>query len=126
MMARILRARLPLSPAAAARARRFLEPFLEDLDPHSSDSVRLLVSELVSNSVKHSGRPEGDPILLTVDLRGDAVRAEVVDRGAGVDLPLSALPRPDTGWGLYLVDRLADDWGYSREGPTRVWFEVST
>lgn len=125
-MARKLRARLPLSPTAAARARRFLEPFLEELDPSSSDSVRLLVSELVSNSVKHSGRPEGDPILLTVDLRGDGVRAEVVDRGAGLAAAVSRDPGSVAGWGLYLVDKLADDWGYSRQGPTRVWFEVST
>jgi anti-sigma regulatory factor (Ser/Thr protein kinase) len=85
-----------------------------------------MVSELVSNSVRHSGRPEGDPILLTVDLRRDAVRAEVVDRGAGVTEPPPARPGPEAGWGFYILDQLADDWGYTRQGPTRVWFELST
>lgn len=125
-MARRVRARLPLAPNAAARARRLLKPYLGSLDPRSSDSVQLLVSELVSNSVRHSGRPEGDPILLTVDLRDDAVRAEVVDRGTGVNEPPPARPGSAAGWGFHIVDRLADDWGYTREGPTRVWFEMST
>ena len=125
-MARKLHTRLPLTPVAGARARRCLEPLRKHLHPETFDSLRLLVSELVSNSLRHSGRPEGDPILLNVELTDGEVRVEVVDRGSGPDVIRPAPGAEDeSGWGLYLVDRLADAWGYSRDGPTRVWFELS-
>jgi anti-sigma regulatory factor (Ser/Thr protein kinase) len=126
-MARTLQTRLPLGPTAGARARRSLEAFRVYLDRHSFDALRLLVTELVNNSLKHSGRPEGDPIDLTVELADRRVRAEVVDRGAdaGVIRP-APVAHKESGWGLFLVDQLADDWGYSSGGPTRVWFELST
>jgi anti-sigma regulatory factor (Ser/Thr protein kinase) len=126
-MARKRQTRLPLNPRAGSAARRFVEPFRENLDPESFERLRLLVSELVNNSMKHSGRPEGDPIVLTVELENRQVRAEVVDRGAGGDvLRTSPGARGESGWGLFLVDRLADTWGYSGEGPTRVWFTLPT
>jgi anti-sigma regulatory factor (Ser/Thr protein kinase) len=86
-----------------------------------------LVTELVNNSLVHSGRPEGDPITLTVELGQDEVRAEVLDRGtAGLQPPPGPGPDAESGWGLYLVDRLADAWGYARQGHTRVWFVLRT
>ena len=125
-MACTLQTRLPLGPTAGARARRSLEAFRAYLDRQSFDALRLLVTELVNNSLKHSGRPQGDPIDLTVELADRRVRAEVVDRGADADMiPPSPADHSESGWGLFLVDRLADDWGYSSEGPTRVWFELS-
>ena len=127
-MARTLQTRLPLGPAAGPRARRSLEAFRAYLDGSSFEALRLLVTELVNNSLKHSRRPEGDPIELTVELAGGRVRATVVDRG-GREPEIRSAPDTDSGesgWGLYLVDRLADDWGYSTDGPTRVWFELST
>jgi anti-sigma regulatory factor (Ser/Thr protein kinase) len=126
-MARRLQTRLPLGPTAGARARRSLESFRAYLDRSSFEALRLLVTELVNNSLKHSGRPEGDPIELNIELRNRRVRAEVVDRGADGDLMRrDPAARSESGWGLFLVDRLADEWGYSTRGPTRVWFEMST
>jgi anti-sigma regulatory factor (Ser/Thr protein kinase) len=84
------------------------------------------VSELVNNSLKHSGRPEGDPITLIVELGHHEVHAEVVDRGTGGLERRPLGPDAESGWGLYLVDRLADAWGYSRQGHTRVWFVLRT
>lgn len=126
-MARILRTRLPLGPTAGVRARRSLESFRAYLDRHSFEALRLLVTELVNNSLKHSGRPEGDPIDLTVKLADRKVRAEVVDQGtdARVIQP-SPAGHSESGWGLFLLDRLAEDWGYTSGGPTRVWFELTT
>lgn len=125
-MARRLQTRLPLSRMAGTRARRCLEPLRNHIDPDSFESLRLLVTELVNNSLKHSGRPEGDPILLTLELGNRRLRAEVVDRGSGPDvIRPSPSAEGESGWGLFLVDRLADAWGYSRDGPTRVWFELS-
>jgi anti-sigma regulatory factor (Ser/Thr protein kinase) len=96
------------------------------LDPGSFESLRLLVTELVNNSLKHSGRPEGDPITLIVELGHHEVHAEVVDRGTGGLERRPLGPDAESGWGLYLVDRLADAWGYSRQGHTRVWFVLRT
>jgi anti-sigma regulatory factor (Ser/Thr protein kinase) len=126
-MARKLHTRIPLTSTAGARARQSLEPMRHTLDPGSFETLRLLVTELVNNSLKHSGRPQGDPIELTVELSSRHVRAEVVDRGSGGDV-LRPAPQPDSesGWGLYLVDRLAETWGYSGEGPTRAWFTIPT
>ena len=126
-MARTLQTRLPLGPSAGVRARHSLEAFRAYLDRHSFDALRLLVTELVNNSLKHSGRPEGDPIDLTVELDDRKVRAEIVDQGAHARvIRPSPADHSESGWGLFLLDRLADDWGYSSGGPTRVWFELST
>jgi anti-sigma regulatory factor (Ser/Thr protein kinase) len=126
-MARTLNTRLPLDPTAGVRARRSLESFRPYLDRHSFDALRLLVTELVNNSIKHSGRPEGDPIDLTVELAEGTVRAEVVDQGTAAPLPQPAdNGHRESGWGLFLLDRLAEDWGFTSGGPTRVWFELST
>jgi anti-sigma regulatory factor (Ser/Thr protein kinase) len=127
MMARTLHTRLPLGPAAGVRARRSLESFRPYLDRHSFEALRLLVTELVNNSLKHSGRPEGDPIDLRVEVAAGRVRAEVVDQGTAAPV---IHPGDDghreSGWGLFLLDRLAEDWGFTSGGPTRVWFEMST
>jgi anti-sigma regulatory factor (Ser/Thr protein kinase) len=117
--------RLSPGPRAPAEARRSLGARLERVDPEVMEKLRLLVSELVSNSVRHAGLDEEDLIRLSVWERADRVRVEVTDPGDGFKPPL---PDPDplnpSGWGLYLVDRLADRWGVATNGETRVWFEV--
>jgi anti-sigma regulatory factor (Ser/Thr protein kinase) len=90
------------------------------------DDVLLLVTELVTNAVRHAG--VGPEEVIQVELRcwPQRVRVDVVD--PGTELP-RVRPRlsPDTagGWGLVLVDRIAARWGVGR-GPafTRVWFEL--
>jgi anti-sigma regulatory factor (Ser/Thr protein kinase) len=126
-LARRFRTRIPLTATAGARARRFLEPLRSRLDPWSFESLRLLVTELVNNSLKHSGRPEGDPVVLTVEVEDKEVWAEVVDRGRG-GLVKRSEPghESESGWGLQLLDRLAHAWGFSTDGLTRVWFVLVT
>ena len=51
------------------------------------------------------------------------MRVEVADRGPGFD-PRLADDRAGSGWGLYLVDQLADRLGVSRTDGTTVWFEI--
>lgn len=86
--------------------------------------LKLLVSELVTNSVLHAGLGRGDHISLTVAVGTEAVRVEVSDPGPGFAEP----PKPDIeatrGRGLLLVERVADRWGVNRGERTRVWFEL--
>ena len=84
----------------------------------------LLVSELVSNAVLHSDAPLSSAIMLRLEVRQDAIHLSVTDAGSG----FTPKPRvPGTardGYGLYLVDKAASDWGVDSVGGTRVWFEL--
>jgi anti-sigma regulatory factor (Ser/Thr protein kinase) len=83
------------------------------------------VSELVTNSIRHAHTPAWASIDLLATAFADRVRVEVGDHGPGFD---PRPPDPDrdspSGWGLYLVDQLADRWGVSRTDGNRVWFEI--
>jgi anti-sigma regulatory factor (Ser/Thr protein kinase) len=101
---------------------------LSDLDAHVDASVafdvRLLVSELVTNSVKHAQVTENDSVYLDVKMDGNVVRVEVRDSGPGFERPSVAPPDDaDEGWGLFLVEQLADEWGVERERQA-VWFQI--
>jgi len=107
---------------APARARRAVEAFGRRLDPGVVPDVKLLVSELVTNSVKYGrdGR-----VSLTLRSEGPRhVHVEVVDQGVGF-VPV-ARDRPTSepgGWGLHMVEALTERWGV-RDGSTHVWFEI--
>jgi anti-sigma regulatory factor (Ser/Thr protein kinase) len=108
-------------PEAAAAARAALTRLRADLDPPLMETLRLLVTELVTNSVKHA---TANPMSLRVRVKPTAVWTEVTDQGPGFDPGDTGTPRADrSGWGLFLVERLADSWGAAHEdGATRVWF----
>jgi anti-sigma regulatory factor (Ser/Thr protein kinase) len=111
---------------AAAEARRALDEFGAALPERRMRDVRLLVSELVTNAVRHAGLASGDPIRLVIGDDDGHLRVEVYDGGTGFE---RQPPRPDparaSGWGLFLVERLADRWGVEGADPgTRVWFEI--
>ncbi|HEU4658545.1 MAG TPA: ATP-binding protein [Capillimicrobium sp.] len=105
---------------APARAREAIEQLSSRIDPSIVPDAKLLISEIVTNSVKY-GR--GD-LRLHFHVDGTRLRCEVVDDGTG--FTPSARTKPSTevgGWGLYLVESLADRWGV-RDGSTHVWFEL--
>lgn len=108
--------------SAPSRARAHVERLGAQLDPDVREDVKLLVSELITNSVKYGG--EGD-VRLELHVGGcRRVRAEVVDQGAGFAPVARAADRVEPGgWGLELVGMLADRWG-AFEGSTHVWFEI--
>lgn len=114
---------IPRDPTAPAAARRAVEGLADRIDESMVPDVKLLVSELVSNSVKYGGDGQ---VTLQITTRGPRrLRVEVIDKGAGF-VPL-ARDRPMTeagGWGLHLVQTLSDRWGV-REGSTLVWFEIA-
>ncbi len=114
---------LPRTPRAPGEAREVLEG-MSGLDHGLLGDAKLLVSELVTNSVKYGG---DGPVRLVVRYEDSGrLRIEVVDRGGGF-VPV-ARDRPATdvgGWGLHLVEALTDRWGVYA-GSTHVWFELST
>jgi anti-sigma regulatory factor (Ser/Thr protein kinase) len=115
--------RLDRGPNAAAKARRSLATLRGDLDARVIETLRLLVTELVTNSVRHA---RADTVLLRVLIGKSAVRTEVTDAGPGFDpAEVGSLSSDRTGWGLFLVERLATRWGVNGDGDgTRVWFEL--
>jgi hypothetical protein len=116
---------LELGPGAAAEARAAIEVLDGRTDPGVLDDLRLLLSELVTNSVRHAAAPRGTKIGLAVSLVGASVRAEVTDAGRGFEPTPRAASRLEAGgWGLHLVDSLAARWGVDRGTPARVWFEL--
>jgi anti-sigma regulatory factor (Ser/Thr protein kinase) len=122
-MAEELRLRLRGGPDAAAVARRELACLDSELDPSTLETLHLLVTELVSNAVKHAAAPS---VAVDVSLADGAVRAEVSDPGPGFDPAGTGVPRDNnSGWGLFLVQQLAHRWGVAEDqASNRVWFEL--
>jgi anti-sigma regulatory factor (Ser/Thr protein kinase) len=115
--------RLSGGPEAAAHARRALSRLRGDIDPPLMETLRLLVTELVSNSVRHA---RSETVVLRIVVGRSAVLTEVTDEGPGFD-PDRTSPshNNESGWGLFLVERLAHRWGVAHESSaTRVWFEL--
>jgi anti-sigma regulatory factor (Ser/Thr protein kinase) len=111
---------------APARARSAVERWLSGrVSERLVDDVRLLVSELVANSVRHARLAGDATIRVSVAIVGGMVRVEVEDPGDGA---IAAVP-PDRehggGFGLYLVEILAERWGSSHDGKTCVWAELA-
>ena len=108
------------TPKAAGAARRLL--VREGLDPDLDHTVCLLVSELVTNSVRHSGQGPDGKIVMAARLRDDFARVEIRDNGRGFD---PEVRHDAAGFGLRMLDALAARWGVDRDdNGTRVWFEV--
>ncbi|HUY46945.1 MAG TPA: ATP-binding protein [Streptosporangiaceae bacterium] len=110
-----------------AEARAFVAKTLGVRHP-CADVAVLLCSELVTNAVLHSdsGEPGGTVTVVVLNLSG-AVRVEVIDNGSASRTPVvkSEVYVPD-GHGLFLVEQLADTWGYNRdEVGTTVWFRLT-
>jgi anti-sigma regulatory factor (Ser/Thr protein kinase) len=90
------------------------------------DDILLLVSELVTNAVRHAGVGPNQSVRVELKRWPRRVRVEVAHPGTGFEHD-GEPPALDAtgGWGLVLVDRIADRWGIiSETGLTRVWFEL--
>jgi anti-sigma regulatory factor (Ser/Thr protein kinase) len=112
-------------PAEVGRARRWARSRLAGcgigVDEPLADTLVLLISELVTNAVVHTGCPA----VLRMLFGGPGVRVEVMDTSACPPAPRHADGEDTNGRGLELVDGLADRWGWAREGTgKRIWCEV--
>lgn len=116
---------LPRDVGSAAAARQAVAQLGAELSEDLLGDVRLLVSELVTNALRHADMGAEGHIELRVAVNRKSVRVEVSDPGNGFD-PGEVPEDPETaeGWGLYLVATLSDRWGVKRDGTTLVWFEL--
>jgi len=121
MQTHVLDLTLPAVATSVARARTELsDAMAPELDEEELDTLRLLVSELVTNAVRHADGAE--PVEVHAHWDGE-VRIEVSDYGPGFT-PKPRFGRLDEpgGFGLFLVGRLADHWGVETDNGTTVWF----
>ncbi len=118
---------LPHEPDSIPAARRVLRRLEGHVDELTLRNARLLVSELVTNAVRHVPADEGDQIELVVDRDERRVRIEVADRGPGFDpSPRRRSSEATSGWGLRILDQIAQRWGLETGPGARVWFELDT
>jgi anti-sigma regulatory factor (Ser/Thr protein kinase) len=118
-------AAIPSGPEAPSLARTLVSLWLDGrASERLYDDVRLLVSELVANSVRHAGQPAGAPVRIRAAACDGVVRVEVHDHGHGRVRRRAADARTG-GIGLCLVERLAARWGVSHVDGTCVWFELA-
>ena len=118
----------PTSTAPRA-ARRAIDQVRGRLPTSLLLDLQLIASELVTNSVLHSGMREDQRILLRLGLRhshrGPVVRLSVRDPGPGFEPPGRGDPTRERHWGLHLVRRLSSGWGIERtELGTEVWAQM--
>ncbi|MFJ3669189.1 SpoIIE family protein phosphatase [Streptomyces sp. NPDC090106] len=113
----------PLEPAEVGRARATVREQLHTWGLGKlADTTELMVSELVTNAVRHS---HGRPVQLRL-VRGDTLLCEVDDDDHELPTLLNAKPTDEFGRGLRVVSTLAREWGTSRTGAGKtVWFELT-
>lgn len=113
---------LPARPASAREARGRVEPFLRSW-PNLAvrDDALLLLSEIVTNAVRHA---HGKTIVLTITTLDHRLRAEVLDESPSP--PIRRASDESSGLGLVVIGQLSDRWGVDQhEGDgTTVWFEI--
>jgi len=112
-------------PRAVGQARRALDRLAHELDPSCLENARLLVSELVTNAIRHGPKGPSAQVGLIARLTRDTLHVEVSDAGPGFRVPDRRPDEESGGWGLVLVERVASRWGILDGGPTRVWFEIA-
>ena len=113
--------------SAPALARAAISAFCENRDvPESAlATVKLLVSEVVTNAVTHPDLDGPANVRLLARVEPEIIRVEVIDNGSGFE-PIPRDPsRTGSGFGLFLVDKEAARWGVDEIGGNRVWFEVA-
>jgi anti-sigma regulatory factor (Ser/Thr protein kinase) len=123
----VLRMPLGSDTRAPSTARHALATLRAELGEARYKVCELLVSELVTNTVRHT---PGARSIAASDMRvrmyADRVRVEVRDDGPGFTASDREVDRdPGSGWGLFLVDELADEWGIESGVQNCVWFELT-
>jgi serine/threonine-protein kinase RsbW len=116
---------LPARPAAVSAARRALLAANGGLPSTVRDDVLLLLTELVSNAVRHAAGA-GRAVRVELEQGARMIGVAVFDEGTGFT---AEAPQPERdrsgGWGLFLIDQIADRWGITPTASgTCAWFEI--
>ncbi|GAA2139925.1 ATP-binding protein [Kitasatospora kazusensis] len=119
-------------PSEVARARRWVRARLQGQglapDAPIAETLVLVVSELVTNAVVHTGCPAVLRLMMPVagpELGCRLVRVEVADASCTAPAPRHAVGDATNGRGLELVELLCDRWGWYPDGSgKRVWCEI--
>lgn len=112
---------LPPTPTSLGAARRWLQDQISDVPPPLRETAALLLSEVVTNSLLHSG----SPIEITTRLEPGVLRVEVFDESDELPMRKNYAVDATTGRGLQLVEELSSSWGSERtSGGKFVWFEL--
>src|SRR5215208_4483889 len=124
-----LKVLLAADPQAPGAARSIVVRHLGGVvAPSVLDGAQLLISELFTNSVRHSGAAAGEQLMVRVCLGQSACRLEVEDRGRDGVIAPGPMDRVNGGgMGLNLVQMLSERWGLERvlAGGTRVWAQLA-
>jgi len=112
----------PASVHAPEAARRAVDEFAAELDEAHRFNLRLLVSELVANAVRHGQLDESSTVRLRARKGPERIHFEISDDGEGFDWKAGS--SSDGGRGLPLVAALADRWGLTFDRGTTAWFEL--
>jgi anti-sigma regulatory factor (Ser/Thr protein kinase) len=120
--------RLPHDLDSIPTARRAVDRYRDELDDATLRNARLLISELVTNVIRHVPKgPGDDQIELIIDHSNGHLRVEVADRGTGfVPAPRVDRQNDASGWGLHILAQVASRWGVESDDGARVWFEIET
>jgi serine/threonine-protein kinase RsbW len=116
---------LPAARQAPGLARKATRDVLTSWQiAHLSEPAVLIVSELVTNSVRHS---QGSMLLLRLQTTGTRLRIEVHDADPRWPQPCTPTELDESGFGLVLVAALADEWGVCDNATGKaVWVELDT
>jgi anti-sigma regulatory factor (Ser/Thr protein kinase) len=101
--------RLPAHPLSVGVARAVVRSLSRSLGSHNADSAELLLSELVTNSIRHGSPAPDDPVEIELVLRDGHMSGSVCDRGPLFDHPAEQ-PQPGQvgGFGLHIAAKLGD------------------
>ena len=124
----MLEASLPLDARAPGAARIVVASLRGRVPASVLDTAQLLVTELVTNSVRHSGASAAARVVVRVRLTDSMLRLEVSDPGCdGAIAPRAPDLQAGGGFGLNLVSAFSERWGLERvaAGGTRVWAQLA-
>ncbi|MEU8199645.1 ATP-binding protein [Streptosporangium sp. NPDC049046] len=121
---------LPGVAESVGAARRYVRGVLENSGRRDTYDAELLVSELVSNAVRHSesGRA-GGLVTVVVANCGETIQIAVADKGSATcapEIPAEPDEEAEGGRGLWLVSEVALSWGWHEGAAGRiVWFRLA-
>jgi anti-sigma regulatory factor (Ser/Thr protein kinase) len=124
--AKIVSFSVPGGKRAAGVARRSVLSSKVGVPGVMRHRLALLLSELVTNAIQHGGAGPHETIQVRLSSTAKTVRVEVHDPGARGPVPTDRLEAETGGYGLLLVDHLADGWGRenTNAGGSLAWFEL--